>query len=378
MTMPLHRSVRAAAWRAMLATLLAVAACGRANGSDEEGTSGEVQPVVGAETAPVATRPFTETVSAIGSVTPRAGHSAALSAPAPARVSRVYVTAGAHVRRGEPLVALEQTTFRASAQSAEAALRVAEQAYERAQRLEREGIAPRKDVEQADAELARARADVVAARRAEELSVLRSPIDGVVTRMSATLGASADPSQTLVEVADPSALDVLLQVTPTEAARVHPGVPVALSAGQRSGGESLGDGRVADVAGTVDSATRSVAVRVLATHTSRPLRIGETVFGAIAVATRPNAIVVPLEALVPEGDGYKVFVVDRAGIAHARVVSVGGRADSIAEITRGLRAGERVVTYGAYGVQDSARIVPARHAPGADTTAGGDTMGGKP
>jgi multidrug efflux pump subunit AcrA (membrane-fusion protein) len=103
-----------------------------------------------------------------------------------------------------------------------------------------------------------------------------------------------------------------------------------------------------------------VAVRVQAPTTRRPLRIGETVYGQVEVATRPSAITVPVEALVPEGggEGYKVFVVDAAGIAHARGVTVGGRTDKVAEITSGVVAGERVVTYGAYGVEDSAKVVP--------------------
>ena len=74
----------------------------------------------------------------------------------------------------------------------------------------------------------------------------------------------------------------------------------------------------------------------------------------------PNAVTVPLEALVPEGEDFKVFVVDAAGTAHERKVSVGGRTDKVAEITEGLTGGERVVTYGAYGVSDSAKVVPAK------------------
>jgi hypothetical protein len=108
----------------------------------------------------------------------------------------------------------------------------------------------------------------------------------------------------------------------------------------------------------VDTATRSVAVRVQAPTTTRPLRIGETVFGAIAVATKPAAIVVPLEALVPEGDEFHVFVVDANGVAHEREVKVGGKTSSTAEIIEGLKAGERIVTLGAYGVQDSSKVVP--------------------
>jgi multidrug efflux pump subunit AcrA (membrane-fusion protein) len=66
-----------------------------------------------------------------------------------------------------------------------------------------------------------------------------------------------------------------------------------------------------------------------------------------------------MDALVPEGDRFKVFVVDREGVAHSRPVVVGARSDSLAQISGGLKAGERVVAAGAYGVADSARIVAA-------------------
>src|SRR5207237_9152198 len=92
------------------------------------------------------------------------------------------------------------------------------------------------------------------------------------------------------------------------------------------------------------------------------LRSGEAVSGCVVVATHPTAVVVPAEALVPEGDGYKVFVVDDETVAHARAVTVGGRGDAGVEITDGLKAGERIVTYGAYGVSDSAKVVPPSQA----------------
>src|SRR5207248_4518504 len=170
-----------------------------------------------------------------------------------------------------------------------------------------EGISPRKDAEQAAAELAKARADLVGAQRQAQLATVRAPIGGVVTRLNATLGGTADPAQPLVEIADPSALDILLNATPTDAARIRPGAKVTLSAGQRANGEPLGIGTVVDIGAAIDSLTRSVAVRVRVPAARRPLRIGETVFAQIAVRTVPNAVVVPLEALVPEGDGLKVF-----------------------------------------------------------------------
>lgn len=348
------------------AAMLASLACSKKKEADAADAT--ARPVVGVQTIVVQPQAFNETLGAMGTVAPRAGHVATLSAPAAGRVAQVFVTTGQSVQKGKELVELDQAPFRSSLESAEAALAAAERANERAQRLSQEGIVPRKDAEQAAAEVAKARADAVAARRSEQLSILRSPIAGIVTRMSATLGAAVDPAQPLVEISDPSALDVLLSVTPTDAARVRSGAKVSLSAGQSASGEPLGVGTVVDISGTVDSTSRSVAVRVQAPTTRRPLRIGETVFGAISVGVRPAAIVIPTDALVPEGDEFKVFVVDATGVAHERDVKVGGRSNAGVEITDGLKAGERVVTYGAYGVQDSAKVVQLAPGRGPVTT----------
>lgn len=361
----IHVHARALAGFAAIAALLSACKGGADAGDSEKAP----QAVVGVQTVTVTKGPFTETLGAIGTVVPRPGHIAALSAPQPARVTRVFVASGQHVTQGEPLVELDQTPFRAATEAAEATLAAAEKANERQQRLSSEGIVPRKDADQAAADAAKARADAANARRAEQLSIVRSPIGGIVTHLAAVLGSTADVAQPLVEVADPSALDILLSVTPDDAGRIRQGAKVTLAAGQNATGEPLGVGSVVDVGGTIDSASRSVNVRVQAPTTRRPLRISETVFGNIAVAVHPNAITVPLEALVPEGEDFKVFVVDAAGVAHERKVSVGGRTDKVAEITQGLTAGEHVVTYGAYGVSDSAKVVPAN--PAAAASPGG-------
>jgi RND family efflux transporter MFP subunit len=312
---------------------------------------------VGVRTAVVTTQPFFETLGTIGAVEPRAGHVALLSAPAPTRVAQVFVSAGKIVSRGTTLVVLDQSLLREAARAANAALVAAQRNFERARTLSAAGILPRKDLDQATADLAKARADVANQRRILQLSVLRSPIAGVVTKMNAVLGAAVDTNQPLVEVADPSAVDILLSVGPTEAATVHPGAKVNIRSGEKATGEVIGIGTVLDVAGIIDSASRSVSVRVRAATTKRPLRVGETIYGEITLATRENAVVAPIESLVPDGDGFKVFVVDQSGIVHARPVTVGGRTDKVAEIKSGLNGGETVVTYGAYGLDDSVKVV---------------------
>jgi RND family efflux transporter MFP subunit len=340
---------------ALTGVVLLGAGCGRSRGTGDETAA---QAVVRVTTVVAEAGTFTEYVSALGTVSPRPGRYAELAAPAPTRVARIVARPGAFVQEGDTLIVFERAPFDAAARTAEAALSTAEHAADRATRLVQAGILPKKDADQAAQALAEAQAAAITARRNQELAALRAPLSGVVTRMTAVLGAAVDASQPLVAVADPRALDVLLTLTPAEAARVHPGDSVAVSAGEdiRGAAEPIGVGRVSDVAGAVDSTTRSVAARVRLPHPSRALRLGESVFGRIAVARRARTIVVPVSALVPAGEGFQVFVVDSAGIAHARSVDIGARTETLVEVLRGLVPGETVVASGAYGVTDGARV----------------------
>jgi RND family efflux transporter MFP subunit len=176
--------------------------------------------------------------------------------------------------------------------------------------------------------------------------------------MVAVLGAPADAGQVLVEIADPSAFDVVLSLGPTEASAILPGRKVELTAGDKAGGEAIGTGTVASVGAAVDSGSRSVQIRVSITKPARALRLGESVQGSIDVETRADAVVVPAESLVPgdEPGSFKVFVVDKTGTALSRDVEVGGRTETKVEITEGLKGGEVVVTKGAYGMEDSSKV----------------------
>ncbi len=312
--------------------------------------------VVSAQVAPVTAQHFTETVDAVGAVAARPGHIATMSAPSPTRVSKLYVSFGAHVKAGDPLVEFEQPAFDAAAKGADATLAAAEQAQARTQRLADAGVLPRKDAEVAAADLGTARLNAVNAKRARELSTLRSPIDGVVTRLNAVLGASADPAQVMVEVSDPSAVDAILVLSPADASRAKVGDLVQLHAGAAASGAAIATGRVADISAAVDTASRGVPARIEITSGAGAVRIGQTLFGRIAVAEHDKVVMVPLEALVPTGEGFKVFVVDEKGIAQSRPVKIGGRTDHGAWITDGLKPGENIVTQGAYGVDDSTKV----------------------
>jgi len=346
------------AWAPLVAAALALAACGGQRQASAAADTLPGEPAAGAVGTAVATlQPFPQVVSAIGTVAPRPARFAELSAPGPTRVARIFVTPGQRVAEGDSLVEFERAPFDAAARSAETALSSAERAYARAVRLVQAGILPQKDSDQAAADVAQAQVAAVTARRAQQLATLHAPLAGVVTRMTAVLGAAVDASQPLVQVADVAALDAVFNVSPAQAAQIHRGDSVHLTAAEGEAGEAVGQGSVTAVGAAVDSSSRAVAVRAHIGRPARPLRIGESVFGRVVTAVHARAVTVPVAALVPSGDGFQVFVVDSEGIAHVRAVTVGARSQSLAEILAGLTAGETVVTTGAYGIEDGTKIV---------------------
>ena len=342
----------------LVAVALVLVACRGERQASAAADAPVAEPTAGGVGTAIATlQPFPQVVTAIGTVTPRPAHFAELSAPGPTRVARIFVAPGQRVAEGDSLVEFERAPFDAAARSAETALSSSERAFARAVRLVQAGILPQKDSDQAAADLAQAQVAAVTARRAQQLATLRAPIAGVVTRMTAVLGAAVDASQPLVQVADVAALDVVFNVSPAQAAQIHGGDSVRVTAGEGAGGEEVGQGTVTAVGAAVDSSSRAVAVRARIGRPARPLRIGESVLGRVVTAVHPRAVTVPLASLVPSGDGFQVFVVDSEGVARIRPVTVGARSQALAEIVAGLTAGETVVTTGAYGIENGTKIV---------------------
>ncbi len=342
---------------AALVGLLSISACG--SGVDTgRADSSQALPAVQVSTALAARADMALEITATGSIVARAGSFATLSAPGPTRVTRVLVAVGDRVQVGQALIVLDRTPFSATSQQANAAAQVAREAETRAGALVAQGIWPRRELEQARAARLQADAAVTLAQRGLDLATLRAPLRGVVSRLYAAIGASADAMQPLVEVVDPAAIEVRLALSPGDAARVRAGTEVwfTVDGGTSAPAQPLGVGAVTSIAPQVDSLTGAVDVRARLIAPTRQPRLGEVVTAHLRTDVHAGAVAVPAVSLVSTGDGYQVFIVSTGDTAHARAVTVGRRSGALAEILAGVAVGERVVTEGAFGVEDGSPL----------------------
>ena len=233
-----------------------------------------------------------------------------------------------------------------------------------AQRAARQALsAGRAELAAADSMLAEARAALTrsepgAGSRATGLWSLKSPVDGQVLKLHLDSAAPVTVGQALLELGNLGALEAVIDVLSGDVAAIQPGAPVALSTGGGAAPLAARVERVEPVAFTKVSALgiEEQRVNVIVSldggaATSLGLGDGFRVDARIITLAQDSALLAPSAALVRDGSGWRVFVVD-SGKARARAVTVRDRNANQAWIQDGLKAGETVLLYPGSMVED--------------------------
>lgn len=374
-------------WKGRAACLGAVALLA-AGCSHQEAPAQPAQPAVPLATARF--QQYVESISALGRIGAPAGSAAKLSFAEPGILSSIDVHIGERVAAGEPLaqldtsgLALSAAQSQADAQAAAANARQAavdrtstkiavdEAALRREQSLYAAGVAALKDVQAANAQLAQDRADAATATATRQGSsaqlqsaqdraalaqrdlanaTLRAPASGMVAAIYKRVGESVDTTTPVVAIVPQSSNDVTLDVTASDAARVHTGDPVQFSV---PGTDIRSNGHVTGVSAALDPATQSATVVVTGVPEGAPA--GSAVQARIDVA-RNRGIVIPQSAIVqdPQSGQTLVFVEvpDKNGHVQfaQRTVHIADQNGSEALVTSGLRAGEKIAAQGAFNL----------------------------
>jgi len=203
-------------------------------------------------------------------------------------------------------------------------------------------------------QLASAQGQYNAALANLQYSEIRSPITGVVTDRPLFEGQMATAGTPLMTVMDPSRVTARAYVTPQEAALLHVGDPATLLPGE---GQPEVSAKVLIVSPALDPNSTTVQVWVEAANPKARLKPGSTVGVRIVAKTVKDALIVPNAAILTAPDGStSVMVIDKDQHAHQTAVKTGIREGELLQIVSGLHAGDHVVTQGAYGLPDGAKV----------------------
>jgi membrane fusion protein, multidrug efflux system len=384
---------------------------GRGRGGD----AGAV-PVV---TAKVVQRDVPVEISAIGNV--EAYTSISVRSQVTGQLQQVLFREGDTVRKGERLFVIDARPFEAAVQQAQANLlrdramlqqaeaQLAKDAAnaeyqqltaERQTALVDRGIISKDVGEQtkaaADAALAAVKADKAAIESAKAqlvaqqaavdnaqvqlgYTVITSPIEGRTGTLATKVGNLITANQTeLMTVAQLQPVYVTFSVPATNLAAIKNHIAaadLAVTAHPQDAEAQPADGRLTFVENTVDVSTDTIKLKATFSNTDHRLWPGQFARVTLRLATLPNAIVVPNQALQTGQDGQFIFVVKPNSTVDQRPVTAGRRVGDDIVIDKGLQPEETIVTEGQLRLEAGTRVRNQTDAP--PSGGGGRGSGGR-
>jgi cobalt-zinc-cadmium efflux system membrane fusion protein len=291
-----------------------------------------------------------------GRVTFRPQSQSAIGATVPGRVVAVLVRAGEAVKAGAPLLTIESAdaaAARAALDQGATRLAAAESVYRRTVEMMEKGVGLEVERQEAEARVKDARTEHERARQAVNVVgagqgtrvTVRAPVNGVVISIRVAVGATVAPGgEALLELGDPTRLQVIAQAAESDLSRVAAGQSAEVELPALS---MRVPAKVESFSPRVDPESRRAQVYLDLAKLPEGLRAGMLAQVAVRTAAE-SGIRLPVTAVViKEGRRRVVYLEKPDGTFEARDVKTGRNQDGWVVILEGLTPGDRVVTRGA-------------------------------
>jgi membrane fusion protein (multidrug efflux system) len=317
--------------------------------------AGRAGGVPGVEVVPVKTLRIQDDAQAVGTL--RSRQSVTLRPEVSGRIAQIGFADGARVRRGQLLVQLDDVLQRAELSQAQAQLSIARANLNRNQELVAENFVAQRVLDESQANLQVAEAQVALAQARLQRMRVTAPFDGTVGLRSINLGEYVKDGADLVNLEDTSALTVDFRLPERYQTRIAAGQSVQVQLDALPGQSFVA--RVQAVDPLLDANGRSVAVRaVLPPAPAGDLRPGMFARVLTVFSVDEAALVVPEEALVPQGGKQFVFKLEKEGegdaaklVSRRTEVQLGVRQGAQVQVLAGLAEGDTVVVAGQQRLQ---------------------------
>jgi len=322
-------------------------------GEEESGDAedGDGKPPIPVETAAVATGEVSSYLSSTANLV--AENEVKVLAEWEGRLAQLHVEEGQRIAAGEILAQLADDDAEIGLEKAEVRAANARLAYERAQRLEDQGLMAREAFDRTAVDHRIAQQELEEARWKLEKTRIRAPFGGRVTERFVQLGQHVRPGDELFTVADFDPLVARVYLPEKDVLALAEGRPVRITL---KADEAIAfAGRIRQISPVVDTSTGTVKVTVEAVSPPPQVRPGAFVQVDVVRETREAALLVPKDALVRELQKAYVFVA-RDGVAEKRQLGLGIEEGGRVEALSGVEAGERVIVAGQGGLKDGAPI----------------------
>ena len=351
----------------LLSSSLLLAACGSSEPTAEAapGTAALEATIVDVAVVKAAVGPIESSLEISGTLAPRSR--VGVKSKVPGTIERMLVDIGTAVAIGQTIATIDRREIDAQVDAATAAVAVAKASldtaeaslanavleHDRAQNLFDKGALPRQRLDTAEtahrastaqrelaiANLAQVNATLRRLKEVQKDTTVTSPVNGYIVERNYDAGAMPG-DKPIVVVADLSEMKLEAGVSELEAGRLRTGMRAVVSV-QAKPGDTF-NGQLAAIAPEVDERNRHFKIDVRVPNNGRALLSGMYATARIIDETKPNALLVPKEA-VASRDGKRIVQRVQGDVVTAVEITEGLTDGARVQIVKGLSAGDTVL-----------------------------------
>ena len=311
--------------------------------------------------ATVETTALPRTAPGVGALA--AVHQVTVNPEVGGRVTKIFFEPGQMVQAGDPLVQLNDAPDRGDLANYEAQARLAQVSLQRNQSLHHNNFASQEAVDQNQAQLDEARAQILKTEAIVAQKLIRAPFSGRLGIRQIDLGQYLDHGAPIVSLTDLSMLYVNFTLPSDMRSQISVGQGVNVTSDAYPG--RVFAAKITTIEPQLSPDTRTLQVQATMPNPDGVLLPGMFVDAAVVLPPRPDTLVLPETAVEYTLYGDSVYVIRDTGkdakgnpilVAVRTPVKTGARWDSKVAILAGLKPGERVVAAGQIKVQPGARV----------------------
>ncbi len=275
-----------------------------------------------------------------------------------ARIERVVAEEGKFIESGKPLVELNTDILQAEYDQASAQAQYDKREYNRILNLQKRGAATAAEVDNArtKAQASRAAMEVAGARL--ERASIEAPISGLIDKMPVEAGEYLSPGTPVAKIVQMNPVKIVMNVSQRDIGYLSPGrVEKIIVDGENP--RTL-TGKITLIGKIADETTHTTRVEITVPNPEGKLSSGQIVRAWLTRRIIPDAVMVPLETIIPTEEGYVAYTVENGKAVRHDDVELGIFRGTNVQVLGGLEPGQELITRGVRYVSpgQEVRIIP--------------------
>jgi membrane fusion protein (multidrug efflux system) len=269
------------------------------------------------------------------------------------RVEWIGPKEGQTVKEGDLIAKIDVAALKAACDRAEAALKLAEDLYQRRYKLFERNIINQEELDKSQTERTLAQANFRQMQIEYERGFLKAPLTGMVNHFFVDEGEFVDKGKPFVDLVNVDKIKINVNVPELDVRYLKVGQKTMVRVDAFQDRELFG---IIDfVAYKADPATKSFHVKVIVDNRGHDVRPGMIARVAFLRRVIPDALAAPIFSIVDKG-GERILFVEIDGVAHARTISIGVIEGDKIQITKGLQPGDNLIVVGQKEVEEGMRV----------------------